>query len=125
MGMILRATTRDKLMVDALGVNVSRILTVGFTLGIGLAAMGGAIAAPMVAVEPNMGISMIMQSFVVTVVGGLGSLGGAIVGGIVIGQVVSFTSLFAGEYADVAIYFAMALILLVRPRGLFGEIGRE
>jgi branched-chain amino acid transport system permease protein len=125
LGMILRATTRDKLMVDALGVNVSRVLTVGFTLGIGLAALGGAIAAPMVAVEPNMGISMIMQSFVVTVVGGLGSLGGAIVGGIVIGQVVSFTSLFAGEYADVAIYFAMALILLVRPRGLFGEIGRE
>lgn len=125
LGMILRATTRDKLMVDALGVNVSRILTVGFTLGVALAALGGSIAAPMVAVEPNMGISMIMQSFVVTVVGGLGSLGGAIVGGLVIGQVVAFTSLFAGEYADVAIYFAMAAILLVRPRGLFGELGRE
>jgi branched-chain amino acid transport system permease protein len=125
MGMILRATTRDKLMVDALGVNVNRVLSTGFTIGIALAALGGAVAAPMVAVEPNMGISMIMQSFVVTVVGGLGSLGGAIVGGIVIGEVVAFTSLFAGAYADVAIYFAMALILLVRPRGLFGEIGRE
>jgi branched-chain amino acid transport system permease protein len=125
LGMILRATTTDKQMVDALGVNVSRILTLGFSLGIALAALGGAVAAPMVAVEPDMGLNMILESFVVTVVGGLGSLGGAIVGGIIIGQVVAFTSLFAGEYADVAIYFCMAVILLVRPRGLFGEAGRE
>lgn len=125
LGMILRASTTDKLIVDALGINVSRILTLGFSIGIGLAALGGAVAAPMVAVEPDMGLNMILQSFVVTVVGGLGSLGGAIVGGVIIGQVVAFTSLFAGEYADVAIYFVMALILLVRPRGLFGELGRE
>lgn len=125
LGMILRASTTDKLMVDALGINISRILTLGFSLGIALAALAGAVAAPMVAVEPDMGLNMILQSFVVTVVGGLGSLGGAIVGGIIIGQVVAFTSLFAGEYADVAIYFVMAIILLVRPRGLFGELGRE
>ena len=125
LGMILRAATTDKGIVEVLGVNVSRIMTLGFTIGIALAALGGAIAAPMVAVEPDMGVNMIMQSFVVTVIGGLGSLGGAIVGGIIIGQIVSFTSLFAGAYADVVIYFAMAVILLVRPRGLFGEIGRE
>jgi branched-chain amino acid transport system permease protein len=125
LGMILRASTTDKLMVDALGVNVSRVLTTGFAIGIGLAALAGAVAAPMVAVEPDMGLNMILQCFVVTVVGGLGSLGGAIVGGILIGQVVAFTSLFAGAYADVAIYFVMAVILLVRPRGLYGELGRE
>jgi branched-chain amino acid transport system permease protein len=125
LGMILRASTTDKLMVDALGVNVSRVLTSGFAIGIALAALAGAVAAPMVAVEPDMGLNMILQCFVVTVVGGLGSLGGAIVGGILIGQVVAFTSLFAGEYADVVIYFVMAVILLVRPRGLFGELGRE
>lgn len=125
LGMILRASTTDKSMVDALGVNVSRVLTVGFSIGIGLAALGGGVAAPMVAVEPDMGLNMILQSFVVTVVGGLGSLGGAIVGGIIIGEVVSFTSLFAGEYADVVIYLVMAVILLARPRGLMGELGRE
>jgi branched-chain amino acid transport system permease protein len=125
MGLILRATTRDRIMVDALGIDVSRVLTTGFTIGIALAGLAGSVAAPMMSVEPNMGISMIMQSFVVTVVGGLGSLGGAIVGGLLIGQVVAFTSLFAGEYADVAIYLAMAVVLLVRPRGLFGELGRE
>lgn len=125
LGMILRAATTDKLMVDILGVNVSRVLTMGFSLGIGLAALGGAVAAPMVAVEPDMGVNMVLQSFVVTVVGGLGSLGGAIVGGIIIGQVVAFTCLFAGEYADVAIYLVMAVILLLRPRGLCGELGRE
>jgi len=125
LGMFLRAATRDKEIVDVLGINVAGIMTLGFTIGIALAALGGSVAAPMVAVEPDMGVAMIMQSFVVTVVGGLGSLGGAIVGGIIIGEIVSFTSLFAGAYADVAIYFAMAVILLIRPRGLFGEIGRE
>jgi branched-chain amino acid transport system permease protein len=125
LGLILRASTTDKMMVDALGVNVSRVLTLGFSIGIGLAALGGGVAAPMTAVEPDMGLNMILQSFVVTVVGGLGSLGGAVVGGIIIGQVVSFTSLFAGEYADVVIYLVMAVILLARPRGLMGELGRE
>jgi branched-chain amino acid transport system permease protein len=125
LGMILRASTRDKEMVDILGVSVPKVMTAGFTMGIALAALGGSIAAPMVAVEPDMGVNIIMQSFVVTVIGGLGSLGGAIIGGIIIGQVVSLTSLLAGAYADVAIYFAMATILLLRPRGLFGEIGRE
>lgn len=125
LGMILRASTTEKLMVNALGVNVLRVLTLGFAIGIGLAALGGAVAAPMVAVEPDMGLNMLLESFVVTVVGGLGSLGGAIVGGLIIGQVVSFTSLFAGAWADVVIYIVMAVILLARPRGLMGEEGRE
>lgn len=125
LGMIIRASTRDSLMVQTLGINVSRIWTFGFGLGVGLAALAGAIAAPMMSATPDMGVDMTMTAFVVTVVGGLGSLGGAIVGGLLIGLVVAFTAFFAGEYSSVSMYFCMALILLVRPRGLFGEQGRE
>ena len=124
LGMIIRAATRDSQMVQVLGINASRIWTVGFSIGIGLAALGGAVAAPMVSAIPDMGVEMTVESFVVVVIGGLGSLGGAILGGLIIGQVVSFVSLYAGDYSNVAIFFAMAVILLVRPRGLFGEAGR-
>jgi branched-chain amino acid transport system permease protein len=124
LGMIIRAATRDSLMVQTLGVNVSRTWTLGFSIGIALAALAGAVAAPMVSAIPDMGVEMTVESFVVVVIGGLGSLGGAIVGGLIIGQVVSFVSLFAGDYSHVAIFFAMAVILLIRPRGLFGELGR-
>ena len=125
LGMIIRASTRDSLMVQVLGVNVSRVWTVGFAIGIGLAALAGAIAVPTMAATPDMGVDMTMVAFVVTVVGGLGSLGGAIVGGLFIGLVVAITSFIAGEYATVSMYFCMAVILLIRPRGLFGELGRE
>ncbi len=125
LGMIIRASTRDSLMVQVLGVNVSRVWTVGFAIGIGLAALAGAIAVPTMAATPDMGVEMTMVAFVVTVVGGLGSLGGAIVGGLFIGLVVAITSFIAGEYANVSRYFCMAVILLIRPRGLFGELGRE
>ena len=125
LGMIIRASTRDSLMVQVLGVNVSRIWTIGFAIGIGLAALAGAISVPMMAATPDMGVEMTMVAFVVTVVGGLGSLGGAIVGGLFIGLVVAIASFIAGEYATVSMYFCMAVILLIRPRGLFGEIGRE
>jgi len=125
LGMIIRAATRDNLMVQVLGINTSRIWSIGFALGIGLAALAGAISVPMMAATPDMGVEMTMVAFVVTVVGGLGSLGGAIVGGLLIGVIVAFTSLFAGEYSNVAMYFCMAVILLIRPRGLFGERGRE
>ena len=125
LGMIIRAATRDSLMVQVLGTNTSRIWTIGFALGTGLAALAGAIAVPMLAATPDMGVEMTMTAFVVTVVGGLGSLGGAIVGGLLIGVIVAFTSLVAGEYSNVAMYFCMAVILLIRPRGLFGESGRE
>jgi len=125
LGMIIRASTRDSLMVQVLGVNVSRIWTIGFAIGIGLAALAGAIAVPTMAATPDMGVEMTMVAFVVTVVGGLGSLGGAIVGGLFIGLVVAIASFIAGEYATVSMYFCMAVILLIRPRGLFGELGRE
>jgi len=125
LGMIIRAATQDSLMVQVLGINTSRIWTIGFAIGVGLAALAGAIAVPMMSATPDMGVEMTMAAFVVTVVGGLGSLGGAIVGGLLIGVIVAFTALIAGEYSNVAMYFCMAAILLIRPRGLFGESGRE
>ena len=125
LGMIIRAATQDRLMVQVLGINTSRIWTIGFAIGVGLAALAGAISVPMMSATPDMGVEMTMGAFVVTVVGGLGSLGGAIVGGLLIGVIVSFTALIAGEYSNVAMYFCMAAILLIRPRGLFGESGRE
>ncbi|MBN2033418.1 MAG: branched-chain amino acid ABC transporter permease [Deltaproteobacteria bacterium] len=123
-GMIIRAATRDRLMVSCLGINVSRVWTVGFMLGVGLAALAGVIAAPMVQTIPNMGDEMTVESFVVVVIGGLGSLGGAVLGGLLLGQVVSFVSFLYPDWSNVAIFMAMAVILVVRPRGLFGEEGR-
>jgi len=124
-GMIIRASTRDSLMVELLGINVSRIWTLGFTVGIAFAALAGGIAAPMVSAIPDMGVGIILPSFVVIVVGGVGSLQGAIIAGIIIGEVVSFISLFAGAYSDVIIFLVMAVVLIVRPRGLLGKIGRR
>lgn len=124
-GMVMRAATLNSLMVRVLGINVSRIWTTGFALGVGLAALGGAVAAPMVAASPDMGVEITIESFVVVVLGGLGSLNGAIIGGLIIGQVVSFVSLFAGEYSKVAIFMVMFIVLILRPRGLFGEEGRH
>ena len=124
LGMIIRAATRDNLMTNILGVNTSRIWTIGFMIGIGMTALAGALSSPMVASIPDMGIEMTIECFVVVVVGGLGSLGGAVLGGLLIGLVVSFVSLLAPEFSNAAIYFSMLAILLLRPRGLLGEEGR-
>ncbi len=124
LGMIIRAATGDKLMTNILGVNTSRIWTIGFMMGIGMTALAGALSAPMVAAIPDMGVEMTIECFVVVVVGGLGSLGGAVLGGLIIGLVVSFVSLWLPEYSNVAVYFSMLVILLLRPRGLLGEEGR-
>lgn len=124
MGIIIRAATRDRLMVNCLGINVSRIWTVGFTLGVGLAALAGVVAAPMAQTIPNMGDEMTVECFVVVVIGGLGSISGAVLGGLILGQVVSFVSLLAPDWSNAAIFITMAIILILRPRGLFGEEGR-
>jgi branched-chain amino acid transport system permease protein len=124
LGMIIRAATRDSLMVRTLGINVPRIWTFGFALGVGLAGLAGAVNSTILPALPDMGVEMTVECFVVVVIGGLGSLGGAILGGLIIGQVISFVSLLASDYSNVAIFFTMLVILLVRTRGLFGEAGR-
>ena len=124
LGMIIRAATRDSLMVRTLGINVPRIWTFGFALGVGLAGLAGAVNSTILPALPDMGVEMTIECFVVVVIGGLGSLGGAILGGLIIGQVISFVSLLASDWSNVAIFLTMLGILLVRTRGLFGEAGR-
>ena len=122
-GLIVRAGARDPEIMRVLGVDIQRLWLVVFGVGIGLAALGGVLAAPMRDVNPEMGSVVLSEAFVVTVVGGMGSLLGAVVAGLLVGIVVSMTSLFAPEMATIAMFAFMAAVLLVRPQGLFGKAG--
>ncbi len=122
-GLIIRAGARDPEIVRVLGIDVARVWLGVFAVGTALAGLAGALAAPTRAVNPEMGITVLAESFVVTVVGGMGSLPGAVVAGLLVGVVFSLTSLFAPEFAELSIFVLMALVLLVRPQGLFGKAG--
>lgn len=123
LGLVIRAGTSDNLMVQLLGINVARVWTVTYALGAAMAGLAGVITAPLVAVAPEMGGLILIESFIVTVVGGMGSFVGAVASGLLIGQVLALTGLAYDVLADVIIYLAMAVVLLVRPRGLFGQEG--
>jgi len=122
-GLIIRAGSRDPLMVRALGINLNRIWLLVFGIGCGLAGLAGALAGPMRGAYAEMGVTMVIESFVVVVVGGMGSLLGAVVAGIMIGQVVGITTFFAPKLAEIMVFVVMAVVLLVRPSGIFGEAG--
>ncbi len=122
-GLIIRAGARDPEIVKVLGIDVSKIWLMVFGIGTGIAGLSGVLAAPLQGVTPEMGVPVLAEAFVVTVVGGMGSLGGAVIAGLLVGIVVSMTSLFAPEMAKVSIFVLMALVLLVRPRGLMGRAG--
>jgi len=123
LGLIIRAGSRDSLMVRALGIDVGRIWLIVFGIGTALAGLGGVLAGPMRSVSAEMGVTMVIESFVVVVVGGMGSLLGAVVSGLLIGQVVALTTLFAPKLSEIMVFVVMAIVLLVRPSGLFGEAG--
>ena len=123
LGLVIRAGTSDNLMVQLLGIDVGRTWTVTYALGAALAALAGVITAPLVAVAPEMGGLVLIECFIVTVVGGMGSFLGAVAGGLIIGETLALTGMVYDVLADVVIYLAMALVLLVRPRGLFGQEG--
>jgi branched-chain amino acid transport system permease protein len=120
-GLLVRAGVRDRTMVQLLGGNVRLASTVIFALGAGLAGLVGAAASPIYSVDPNTGFSFLVPSFVVVVIGGLGSFWGAVLGGLIVGELGSLTTLFFPAASDVVIYVVMAIVLLVRPQGLFGE----
>jgi len=122
-GLIIRAGSRDPEIVRILGVDISKVWLMVFGLGTAIAGLSGLLAAPTRAVNAEMGIPVLAESFVVTVVGGMGSLPGAVVAGLLVGVVFAMTSLFAPEYAELSIFVLMALVLLVRPQGLFGKAG--
>ncbi|HTV36665.1 MAG TPA: branched-chain amino acid ABC transporter permease [Xanthobacteraceae bacterium] len=123
-GLVVRAGIEDPLMVELLGTHVRRMFLAVFCIGAMAAGIAGVIYAPLAAVIPNMGEPFLVECFVVIVIGGLGSFPGAVVGGIVVGEILSLTTLFNPAYAQAAIYAAMTLVLLIRPRGLFGTAGR-
>ncbi len=123
-GLIVRAGAKDPQIMRVLGVDISRVWLLVFGLGVGLTALGGVLAAPMRNVNPEMGSLVLAEAFVVTVIGGMGSLVGAIVAGLLVGVAISMTALFAPEMATIVMFALMALVLLVRPQGLFGKPGR-
>jgi branched-chain amino acid transport system permease protein len=123
-GLAVRAGIEDPLMVGLLGIHVRRVFLIVFAIGAVAAGVAGAIYAPLAAVVPDMGEPFLVEAFVVVVIGGLGSFGGAVVGGLVVGELLSLTTLFNPAYAQAAIYVVMTLVLVVRPRGLFGAAGR-
>ncbi len=119
-GLIIRAGTQDNIMVRALGINFDRTRALVFAIGIALAGLAGVLSAPLRGVDPDMGFLIIIFAFVTVVVGGMGSYWGAVVGGLLIGVVYSVTSLLFPVFAQIAVFALMALVLLVRPRGLLG-----
>src|SRR5437899_5419410 len=122
-GLVIRAGSRDPMMVRALGFDIGRIWFLVFGIGTGLAGLAGILAGPMRGAYAEMGVTIIIESFVVVVVGGMGSLLGAVISGLLIGQIVGLTTFFAPKLAEIIVLIFMALVLLFRPSGLLGEQG--
>jgi branched-chain amino acid transport system permease protein len=120
-GAIIRAGIEKKEMVSALGIDVDRLFTAAFGLGAALAGLAGAFAVPVVGLSTTMGADMLATAFVVVVLGGLGSIYGAIVAGLLVGVVQSLAALWVPAASTVMIYVAMVLVLWIRPQGLLGE----
>ncbi len=120
-GTIVRAGSRDPMMVRLLGISLTPVLTLVFGLGAAFAAIAGVLSAPLAGVQPAMGVNVGTAAFVVVTIGGLGSFAGAILSGLLVGQVVSLSIYFQPRVAEASMYVLMAVILLLRPRGLMGE----
>ncbi|MDA3888887.1 MAG: branched-chain amino acid ABC transporter permease [Allgaiera sp.] len=124
LGLRIRAGTLDLETVSVLGVNVRVLRNLNFGIGIYLAGLAGVLAAGQLGLQPTIGASLIMPSFVAIIIGGLGSLLGTLLGGLLIGVASGITSVFLPSGTEAVMYVMMALVLLVRPQGLLGEEGR-
>ncbi len=122
-GLRLRAAVQDHEMIAALGTNTQVLYMINFALGILIAGIAGELAAGLLGLTPQSGNSLLMPAFVTVIVGGMGSIFGAVAGGLLIGLTISLTTLYIPAASQIAMYVLMAVILLVRPRGLFGEEG--
>ena len=125
LGLIVRAGIEDPDMVDALGIDVQKVFMVVFGIGAMAAGFAGIVNAPVVSIAPDVGESILVQTFVVVVIGGVGSFTGAILGGLISGEIISITSMFNPGYSYVMLFVAMTLVLVLRPYGLLGTAGRE
>jgi len=121
LGSWLRAATENASLVSAFGINVPRMITITYGLGVGLAALAGVLAAPIYRVGPLMGADLIIVVFAVVVIGGMGSILGSIITGFVLGILEGLTKVFYPEASNTVIFVVMAIVLLVRPAGLFGK----
>jgi len=121
LGAYLRAATENPTLVQAFGINVPRLVTLTYGFGVALAAFAGVLAAPIYTVNPTMGANLIIVVFAVVVIGGMGSILGSIVTGFALGLVEGLTKVFYPEAAATVIFIIMALVLLVKPNGLFGR----
>ena len=122
-GVRIRAGTLDLETVSALGVNVSMLRSFNFGLGCLLAGLAGVLAAGQIGLNPNMGDDLLMPSFIAIIVGGVGSLTGTLVGGLLIGVAAALTTIVWPAASEAVIYVIMAVVLVLRPRGLMGEEG--
>ena len=118
---MLLAVIHDREMSMAIGINVERVYLVTFTVGAMLAALGGALTAPTTSVQPGIGAEVIVLAFAVVVIGGLGSLGGAALGALIVGLVRSAAVHYRPEVELFSVYVVMALVLIMRPKGLFAR----
>jgi len=125
LGMIVRAGIEDSDMVGMLGINVYRVFMIVFGIGAMAAGFAGIVNAPVVSLTPDMGDAILVQTFVVVVIGGVGSFPGAILGGLISGEILSLTSMVNPAYSGVMLFAAMTLVLLLRPHGLLGVRSRE
>ena len=124
-GMIVRAGIEDSVMVDVLGIDVYKVFMLVFGIGAMAAGFAGIVNAPVVSISPDVGESILVQTFVVVVIGGVGSFPGAVLGGLIAGEIISITSMFNPGYSYVMLFAAMTLVLVIRPYGLLGTAGRE
>jgi branched-chain amino acid transport system permease protein len=121
LGAYLRAATENPAMVQAFGVNVPRMITLTYGFGVALAALAGVMAAPIYQVNPLMGADTIIVVFAVVVIGGMGSIMGAVVTGFGLGIIEGLTKVFYPEASNTVIFVIMAIVLMIRPQGLFGS----
>jgi branched-chain amino acid transport system permease protein len=121
LGAYLRAATENATLVQAFGINVPRMITLTYGFGVALAAFAGVLAAPIYQVNPNMGADLIIVVFAVVVIGGMGSIMGSVVTGFALGVIEGLTKVFYPEASNTVIFVIMAIVLLVRPQGLFGR----
>ncbi len=121
LGSYLRAATENPALVQAFGINVPRMITLTYGFGVGLAALAGVMAAPIYQVSPQMGSSLIIVVFAVVVIGGMGSIMGSIVTGFGLGVIEGLTKVFLPEWSNTVIFIIMAIVLMIRPAGLFGK----
>ncbi len=121
LGMMIRAGSVNREMVQSLGININVIYRIVFALGVTLAAFGGMISAPISSVSPGMGAQVLIISFVVVVIGGIGSVWGALLGSLIIGFADTFGKVLFPQFAGVAVYLVMAAVLLWRPEGLLSK----